>query len=164
VPVAASPSNALREAPLRRVLVAATLSAAALSAAALAACSTDEVTSRAADVRSSADVFVSSARNVHTKEACAAIRAPLATVGSLAGRLVADPSLAPRLSPQVTAAIGALTRAAGGSSTEWQSIFDATGDLGSALRDADEVTIRLAATQVVLAVRLAQAGCVVAGR
>jgi hypothetical protein len=122
------------------------------------------VTSRAADVRSSADVFVSSARNVHSKEACAAIRAPLATVGSLAGRLAADPSLAPRLSPQVTAAAAALARAAAGSAPEWRPVLDATGDLGAAVRDADETTIRLTASQVVLAVRLAQTGCSIAGR
>lgn len=152
-------STAEREAALRRIV----LVAAAACTVALSACSTDEVGQRAASVRSSADVFVSSARNVHTKQACAAIRAPLGTVGSLAGQLAADPSLAPRLSPQVTAAVSALARAAAGSSTEWQSVLDATGDLGAAVRDADETTIRLTASQVVLAVRLAQAGCSVAG-
>jgi hypothetical protein len=154
------PSVTEREAPLRWIAAA----AAALCAAALTACSADEVGARAADVRSSADVFVSSARNVHSKEACASIRTPLTTVGSLAGRLAADPSLAPRLSPQVTAAASALARAAAGSSTEWSAVLDATGDLGAAVRDADQTTIRLTASQMVLAVRLAQAGCAVAGR
>jgi hypothetical protein len=131
--------------------------------AGLTACSADEVNARAADVRASADVFASSARNVHSKEACTAIRTPLTTVGSLASRLAADPSLAPRLSPQVTAAIAALTRAAAGSSTEWSAVLDATDNLGESLRDADETTIRLTASQVVVAVRLAQAGCAIAG-
>jgi hypothetical protein len=138
--------------------------AALVGAAALTGCSTDEVTSRAADVRSSAGVFASSARELHSREACAAMHAPLATVGTLASRLVADPSLGRRLSPQVTAAVASLGRAAAGSSTEWHAVLDAAGGLGQAVHDADQTTIRLTASQVVLAVRLAQAGCAVAGR
>jgi hypothetical protein len=137
---------------------------AAIGIAALTACSTDEVSSRAADVRASADVFVSSARNVHSKEACVAVHDPLATVGSLAGKLVADPSLAPRLSPQITAAVSQLAHAAAGTSNEWAAVLDATSDLGEAVRDADSATIRLTASQVVLAVKLAQAGCTIANR
>jgi hypothetical protein len=148
------------EAVLRRIVVV----TAALGVAALTACSADEVNSRAADVRSSADVFVSTARNVHSKEACAAIHDPLATMATLAGRLAADPSLGPRLSPQVTAATAALARAAAGSSTEWRAVLDATGDLGEALRNADEATIQVTASQVLVAARLAQAGCAIAGR
>jgi hypothetical protein len=132
--------------------------------AALTACSTDEVSARSADVRASADVFVSSARNVHSKEACTAVHDPLVTVGSLAGKLAADPSLGARLSPQVTAAVNQLARAAAGSSNEWRAVLDSTSDLGEAVRDADQATIRLTASQVVLAVKLAQAGCAIAGR
>jgi hypothetical protein len=115
-------------------------------------------------VRSSAGVFASSARELHGKETCAAMHDPLDRVGRLASRLVADPSLGRRLSPEVTEAVASLGRAAAGSSTEWRAVLDATGDLGQAVRAANETTIRLTASQVVVAVRLAQAGCAVAGR
>jgi hypothetical protein len=122
------------------------------------------VSSRAASVRSSAGVFASTARELHGKQTCAAMHDPLDSVGTLAGRLVADPSLGRRLSPQVTAAVASLGRAAAGSSAEWQAVLSAAGDLGRAVHDANETTVRLTASQVVLAVRLAQAGCAVAGR
>jgi hypothetical protein len=147
------------EAALRRVIVA----LAAVGMAALAACSTEEVSSRASDVRASADVFASSARDVHSKEACTAVHDPLSRVGSLAGQLAAHPDLATRLAPQVTAAVASLARAAAGSSTEWSAVLDATGDLGQAVRNADQATVRLTASQVVLVVKLAQAGCKIAG-
>lgn len=121
------------------------------------------MSSRAADARASADVFVSSARNVHSKRACAAVHDPLASVGTLAGRLASDPKLAPRLAPQVTSAVAALARAAAGSSAEWREVLEATDSLGDAVRQADETTVRLTASQVVLAVKLAQAGCSIAG-
>ncbi|HVQ96514.1 MAG TPA: hypothetical protein VMU51_36190 [Mycobacteriales bacterium] len=147
------------EAVLRRIAVA----LAVIGLAALAGCSTDEVSARAADVRASADVFASSARGVHSKEACASMHDPLDKVGSLAGQLAAHPDLGARLSPQVTAALSSLARAAAGSRAEWTALLDATDDLGAALRSANETTIRVTAGQVVVAVKLAQAGCKIAG-
>jgi len=134
------------------------------SVLALAACSTGEVASRAADARSSAAAVADVARSVHYREACLATRSELATLGSLARRLADDPSLGVRLAPQVTAAAKRLTDKIVGSSAEWRTVLDATSGLAEAARDANGATVRLTASQVVLAVRVAQAGCAVATR
>jgi hypothetical protein len=141
------------------------LGAAALtSLLAVTACSTDEISSRATDARSSAAAVASAARNLHSKEVCAAVHDELGSLGSLAGRLAADPSLRVQLAPQVTAAIGRLTDKIGSSSAQWRDLLDGANGLGDALRTANEATVRLTASQVVLAVRVAQAGCAVASR
>jgi hypothetical protein len=93
----------------RRTLLCLPVAAALATAPLLAGCSADEVSSRAADVRSSAAAVASAARGLHSKEACAAVHGELASVGSLAGRLAADPSLGTRLAPQVSAAVRRLT-------------------------------------------------------
>lgn len=131
---------------------------------ALAACSTGEVASRAADVRSSAAAVADVARSVHYKEACLATRTELATLGSLARRLADDPSLSVRLAPQVTAAAKRLTAKVAGSSGEWRTVLDAASGLAEAAHDANAASVKLTASQVVLAVRVAQAGCAVATR
>jgi hypothetical protein len=132
----------------------------AVAALALTACS-GSVADRVDGARASA---AAAAGTVHTREACLAAHDDLATVGTLAGRLASDPGLRIRLAPQVSAAVGRLSRAVAGSSAEWASVLDATGQLGQALRDANEASVRLTASQVVLAVRAAQAGCALATR
>ena len=134
------------------------------SALTLTACSTGEVSSRAADARLSAAAVASAARGLHSKEACAAVHDELGSLGSLAGRLASDPGLASRLAPQVTAVVRRLTDKIGGSAPEWREVLDGGNGLGEALRAANEANVRLTATQVVLAVRVAQAGCAVASR
>jgi hypothetical protein len=130
----------------------------------LAACSTGEVASRAADARSSAAAVADVARSVRYKEACLATRSELATLGSLARRLADDPSLGVRLAPQVTAAAEQLTAKIADSSAEWRTVLDAASTLAEAAHDANAASVRLTASQVVLAVRVAQAGCAVATR
>lgn len=146
--------------------------AAAAAATVLTACSADDVTSRAADVRSSAAAAANAAGNVvgsvHTRQACVAAHDSLATLGSLATRLANDPSLRVRLAPQVTAAIKDLTdkvsAATAGWRQEWREVLQATGGLAQALRDANQTSVRLTASQVVVVVKLAQAGCALATR
>jgi hypothetical protein len=152
------------EATLRRIAVLSALSG-LIAAAALAGCSTDEIADKAHEVRSSADAIGSAVNSPKTKAACRAAHDSLSQVGSLAGRLAADPTLARQLSGQVSTAVGKLRRAvAAAAPQEWEGVLDSTGDLGSALRDANEASVRVTAAQVVVAVKVAQAGCAVATR
>jgi hypothetical protein len=131
----------------------------------LTGCSTDEISTKASEVRSSANAVGSALNSPKTKAACNAAHDSLAQVGSLAGRLAADPTLARQLSGQVSTAVGKLRKAvAVAAPEEWKGVLDSTGDLGAALRDANEASVRLTAAQVVVAVKVAQAGCAVATR
>lgn len=130
----------------------------------LTGCSTQDVGSRVGDARQSAAEVESAARNVHAKQVCSSAHDDLATVGSLADRLVRDPSLRTQLGPEIGAAAGRLAATVGEASPEWRGVLDATGQLGQATREANEAAVKLAASQAVLAVRVAQAGCAVAGR
>jgi hypothetical protein len=153
------------EVDLRRIAVAV---AVATAVAALTACSTDEVGSRAADVRSSAAAAADAAGNIHSREACVAVHDELATLSSLASRLANDPSLRVQLAPQVTAVVTRLTdklsAATAGWREEWREVLQATGDLGKAMREANATSLRVTASQVVVVVKLAQAGCAIATR
>jgi len=151
----------LRRLSPRRFAVAAALLVPVL---ALAGCSTDEISSRASDVRSSAAAVGDAARSLPTKQACAAVHDDLSKVRSLAGRLADDPSLRTQLAPQVTAAIRQLTDKLDASSAQWRAVRDQTNGLADALRVASEANVQLTATEVVLAVKVAQAGCAVASR
>jgi hypothetical protein len=150
-----------RLSPRRAAVAAAALLGAVL---ALTGCSSSEIGSRAADVRSSAEAVGDAARNLPTKEACAAVRDDLSTVRSLAARLAEDPSLRSHLAPQVTAAIQRLTDKLDTSSAEWRAVLDQTNGLTEALRSAGEANVRLTATEVVLAAKAAEAGCAIATR
>jgi hypothetical protein len=132
--------------------------------ATLTGCSTDDISNKANEVKDSAGALGDAVGNVHTKEACVAAKASLATVGSLAGRLAADPALARELSGQVSAAIAKLNQVVAKYSGEWAEVLQATGDLGSALRDANTAAVRVSAAQVVVVVKVAQAGCALATR
>jgi hypothetical protein len=145
---------------LRRTIAVATLGSLLM----LTACSTDEISSRADGARSSAGAIASAAGSADYKRACVAARDELATLGSLAGRLAADPSLRVQLAPRVTATVKRLAEEIGGSSAEWRAVLDGAGGLAEAVRDANEAGVRLAASQAVLAIRVAQAGCTVATR
>jgi hypothetical protein len=129
----------------------------------LAACSTADAGSSASRPGSSAAAARSAARG-HPGRVCTAVRGDLAVLASLAGRLVEDPTLRIPLADQVGAAVRRLATKIGGNSAEWQAVLDASGDLVRAMRGTNEAAIRLAASQVVLAVRLAQAGCAAAAR
>jgi hypothetical protein len=153
--------TALRRLPPRRAAVTVALLGPVL---ALTGCSTDEIGSRAAEVRSSAAAVGDAARNLPTKQACQAVRDDLGKVRSLAARLADDPSLGSQLAPQVTAAIRRLTDKLATSSAEWRAVLDATNGLGEALRAASEANVRLTASEVVLAVKVAEAGCAVVSR
>jgi hypothetical protein len=130
----------------------------------LTGCSTDEVSSRASDARSSAARVADAAGNLHSREVCLAVRDDLDTLRSLAGRLADDPSLRVPLAGQVTAAVRRLTDKIGASAPEWRAVLDGAGDLGQAMRDTNEANVRLTASQAALAIRVAQAGCAVATR
>jgi hypothetical protein len=153
------------EVDLYRIVTVAAVAGAVLT---LAACSADEVTSRTTDVRSSAAAAASAARGVHSREACVAAHDELASLGSLASRLAHDPELRVQLAPQVTAVVNRLTEklsaATAGWRDEWREVLQATGDLGKAMREANQTSVRVTASQVVVVVKVAQAGCALATR
>jgi hypothetical protein len=155
-------SSLARRPDLRRTIAITT--AVLGSVLALTGCSTADVSSRAADARSSAARVADAARNLHSREVCLAVRDDLATLRSLARRLADDPSLRVPLASQVTAAVGRLTDKISASSPEWRAVLDGAGDLGQAMRDANDANVRLTASQVGLAIQVAQAGCAVATR
>jgi len=149
---------------VRRIVVAVLGGLAVLAAA----CSTEEVTSRASDLQSSAAAAGEAARNLHTKDACVALRDDLDRLGSLATRLARDPSLRVQLAPQVTEVVDRMTRRLAAATAqwraEWREVLQAGGQLGRAIRAANEANVRVTAGQVAVVVKLAQAGCAVATR